>query len=187
VGTEEAGASQATAGTQPSTSTGAVFLSYASEDAAAAEQIASALRAAGIAVWFDKSELRGGDVWDRMIRQRIRDCALFIPVISGHTQERLEGYFRLEWKLAVDRSQRMAAERTFIVPVVVDATRDRDALVPDFFHEVQLTRLPRGETPMTPKRSQVCTLPSENARDRRCDSAQAGSATRGARCDGIRH
>jgi TolB-like protein/Tfp pilus assembly protein PilF len=124
-----------------------VFLSYASEDAAAAEQIASALRAAGIAVWFDKSELRGGDVWDRMIRQRIRDCALFIPVISGHTQERLEGYFRLEWKLAVDRSQRMAAERTFIVPVVVDATRDRDALVPDFFHEVQLTRLPRGETP----------------------------------------
>ena len=39
---------------------GAVFLSYASEDAAAAERIAAALRAAGIEVWFDKSELRGG-------------------------------------------------------------------------------------------------------------------------------
>jgi TolB-like protein/Tfp pilus assembly protein PilF len=147
VSTEEAGASQSTAGTQPFSATGAVFLSYASEDAVAAEQIAMAFRAAGIAIWFDKSELRGGDVWDRMIRQRIRDCALFIPVISRHTQERLEGYFRLEWKLAVDRSQRMAAERTFIMPVVVDATRDRDALVPDFFHEVQLTRLPGGETP----------------------------------------
>jgi TolB-like protein/Tfp pilus assembly protein PilF len=146
VSTEEAGASRSTTGTQPFTPTGAVFLSYASEDAAAVEQIAMALRAAGIATWFDKSELRGGDVWDRTIRQRIRDCALFIPVISRHTQERLEGYFRLEWKLAVDRSQRMAAERTFIVPVIVDATRDRDALVPDFFHEVQLTRLPGGET-----------------------------------------
>ena len=130
-----------------STQTGAVFLSYASEDAAAAEQIAVALRVAGIEIWFDKSELRGGDVWDRMIRQRIRDCALFIPVISRHTQERLEGYFRLEWRLAVDRSQRMAAERTFIVPVVVDSTREREALVPDYFHEVQLTRLPAGETP----------------------------------------
>jgi TolB-like protein len=126
---------------------GAVFVSYASEDVAAAERIAMALRAAGIATWFDKSELRGGDVWDRTIRQRIRDCALFIPVVSRHTQERLEGYFRLEWSLAVQRSQRMAAERTFIVPVVVDTTRDREALVPDFFHEVQLTRLPGGETP----------------------------------------
>lgn len=130
-----------------STPTGAVFLSYASEDAASAEQIATALRAAGIEIWFDKSELRGGDVWDRMIRQRIRDCALFIPVISQHTQERLEGYFRLEWRLAVDRSQRMAAERTFIVPVVVDATREREALVPEYFHELQLTHLPDGEIP----------------------------------------
>ena len=38
-----------------------VFLSYASEDAAAAERIAAALRAAGIEVWLDQSELRGGD------------------------------------------------------------------------------------------------------------------------------
>ena len=52
---------------------GAVFLSYASEDAAAAERIATALRRAGIEVWFDKSELRGGDAWDRQIRHQIRD------------------------------------------------------------------------------------------------------------------
>ena len=59
--TEEARASQSTEASQPSTATGAVFLSYASEDAAAAERIATALRDAGIEVWFDKSELRGGD------------------------------------------------------------------------------------------------------------------------------
>ena len=39
----------------------AVFLSYASEDAAAAQRICEALRATGIEVWFDQSELRGGD------------------------------------------------------------------------------------------------------------------------------
>jgi hypothetical protein len=38
----------------------AVFLSYASQDAEAAQKICEALRAAGIEVWFDKSELRGG-------------------------------------------------------------------------------------------------------------------------------
>ena len=37
-----------------------VFLSYASEDADAAQRICAALRAAGIEVWFDQSELRGG-------------------------------------------------------------------------------------------------------------------------------
>jgi hypothetical protein len=82
-----------------------------------------------------------------MIRQQIHDCALFIPLISQHSQERLEGYFRLEWKLAVDRSHRMAAERPFIVPIVVDSTRERDALVPDTFRDVQWTHLPGGETP----------------------------------------
>jgi len=63
------------------TPSGAVFLSYASEDAAAAERLATALRDAGIEVWFDKSEMRGGDVWDRQIRQQIHDCRLFIAVI----------------------------------------------------------------------------------------------------------
>jgi hypothetical protein len=87
--------------TQASTPAGAVFLSYASQDAEAAKRICEALRAAGIEVWFDQSELRGGDAWDRSIRQQIHDCALFVPIISQHTHERLEGYFRLEWKLAV--------------------------------------------------------------------------------------
>jgi len=129
-----------------STPTGAVFLSYASQDAEAAQQICKALRAAGIVVWFDQSELRGGDAWDQKIRQQIRDCDLFIPIISQHTQERLEGYFRLEWKLAVDRSHLMAVERPFLMPVVVDGTRDQEAFVPDSFRAVQWTRLSAGET-----------------------------------------
>ena len=33
----------------------AVFLSYASEDAEAAQQLCNALRAAGIEVWFDRA------------------------------------------------------------------------------------------------------------------------------------
>ena len=37
-----------------------VFLSYASQDAEAAQNLCNALRAAGIEVWFDQSELRGG-------------------------------------------------------------------------------------------------------------------------------
>ena len=125
----------------------AVFLSYASQDAEAAQKICEALRAAGIEVFFDQSELRGGDAWDQKIRHEIHDCALFIPMVSQHTQERLEGYFRREWKLAVDRTHDMAEQKPFLVPVVLDGTRDQDALVPDAFRAVQWTRLPGGETP----------------------------------------
>jgi TolB-like protein/tetratricopeptide (TPR) repeat protein len=136
-------------GTVPpvSESSHAVFLSYASEDAPAALRIAEALRAASIEVWFDQSELRGGDIWDQRIRSEIRDCALFIPIVSRHTQERLEGYFRREWKLAIERTHDMAEQKHFLVPVVVDSTGDRDAIVPDLFRAVQWTRLPQGETP----------------------------------------
>ena len=126
---------------------GAVFLSYASEDAGAAERIASALLSGGIQVWFDKSELRGGDAWDRQIRQQIHDCRLFIAVISSHTDARDEGYFRREWKLAVDRTHDMAEGKAFLVPVVIDDTADRSASVPDKFRDLQWTRLPGGITP----------------------------------------
>jgi len=72
--------------------TGAVFLSYASQDAEAAERICDGLRAAGIEVWFDRSELRGGDAWDRSIRKQIR-CALFVPIISKQHDVLSHGFY----------------------------------------------------------------------------------------------
>lgn len=119
-------------------------MSYASQDAEAAGRICDALRAAGIEVWFDQSELRGGDAWDTAIRRQIKTCALVIPVISANTESRAEGYFRLEWKLAIDRSHLMAQDHHFLIPVVIDQTDEADGRVPDRFREVQWTRLPDG-------------------------------------------
>ena len=124
----------------------AVFLSYASQDAEAAQRIAGALRAGGIEVFLDQSELRGGDAWDRQIRKQIHDCCLFIPIISANSQARLEGYFRLEWKLAVERTHLMSDRVAFLVPVVIDDTGDAQADVPERFRAVQWTRLPDGQT-----------------------------------------
>ena len=128
-----------------SDSSKAVFLSYASQDAEAAKRICDALRAAGVEVWFDQSELVGGDQWDAKIRGQIGSCGLFMPIISVNTQARLEGYFRLEWKLAAQRTHAMAEEKAFLLPVVIDATRDAEAKVPAEFKAVQWTRLSEGE------------------------------------------
>jgi TolB-like protein/Flp pilus assembly protein TadD len=123
----------------------AIFLSYASQDAEAAQRICEALRAAGIEVFFDQSELRGGDAWDHKIRRQIRDCELFLPIISKNTQARAEGYFRLEWRLADQRTHLMGRSRAFLVPICIDDTREVDADAPDSFSESQWMRLAEAQ------------------------------------------
>ena len=76
-----------------------------SQDGEAAKRICDALPAAGIEVWFDQSELRGEDAWDLKIREQIRTCAIFVSIVSVHSQSRLDGHFRRECKLAAERTQ----------------------------------------------------------------------------------
>ena len=125
----------------------AVFLSYASQDADAARRICDSLRAAGIEVWFDENELRGGDAWDASIRKQIKECALFAPIISANTEARSEGYFRLEWRLAVERSHLIADDQPFFLPILIDDTPEAAARVPDRFRERQWSRLKGGAAP----------------------------------------
>lgn len=126
---------------------GVIFISYASQDAAAARRLGDALAAAGLQVWLDLGELRGGDAWDASIRRQISDCALFVPLISANTNARGEGYFRLEWQLAVERSVRIADDQPFLLPVLIDATPESSARVPDRFRARQWTHLPDGTVP----------------------------------------
>ena len=63
----------------------AVFLSYGSQDAEAAERICESLRQAGVEVWFDKNELVAGNAWDQKIRRQIKKRVLpsgRMPVFS---------------------------------------------------------------------------------------------------------
>ena len=139
----------------------AIFLSYASQDADAARRICDALRAQGLEVWFDQSELRGGDAWDASIRKQIKECALFVPVVSATTDARSEGYFRLEWKLAVDRSHLMAENRPFLVPVILDDTSEQHANVPDAFRARQWSRL-NDESSVASFASRIAKLAAVN-------------------------
>lgn len=122
-----------------------VFLSYASEDRAAAQHLRDCLPDHGLEVWYDESDLVGGDAWDQKIRRQIRECDYFMPVVSAHTEARAEGYFRREWRLAVERTLDMADDHVFLLPVVIDDTIEAHARVPEKFRTVQWLRLPGGE------------------------------------------
>jgi hypothetical protein len=131
-----------------------VFLSYASADREAARALRDALRTLGLEVWYDESELGGGEAWDQKIRRQIRECDYFMPLISAQTEARAEGYFRREWRLAVERTLDMADDHAFLLPVVLDETRQSGARVPEKFLAIQWVRAPGGQS--TPALEALC-------------------------------
>ena len=132
------------AGAADDVPTGAIFVSYAKEDLAAVQSLQKSLSDLGLDVWFDKDRLEAGDQYDAKIRRHIKGCSLFIPVISRNTERRLEGYFRREWNLAIERSYGIADNVPFILPVVIDDTAEYSETVPERFRAAQWTRLPAG-------------------------------------------
>lgn len=62
-----------------------LFLSYAREDAEPAEQIRSALEAAGHDVWVDEAGIQGGDRWRAVIVAAIEEADEFVLVLSTHS------------------------------------------------------------------------------------------------------
>ncbi len=131
-----------------------VFLSYASEDRQAARMLQDALTSHGLDVWYDESALGGGEAWDQKIRRQIRECNYFLPVVSAQTERRHEGYFRREWRLAVERTLDMADDHLFLLPVVIDDTDQSVARVPEKFLSVQWLKVPGGRT--TPGLEALC-------------------------------
>ncbi len=130
---------------------GAIFLSYASDDVAAAARLAEGLRAAGLEVWFDKEALQLADSWARGIRRGIERCSLFLPVISRQavSEENRRRYFWREWNDADDLARGMAPDEAYIVPVVIDDTRIDRASLPESFKRAQGTTLLGGQ--LTPE------------------------------------
>jgi hypothetical protein len=125
---------------------GAIFLSYASEDLAAARAIHDALAARNLDVWFDKGALEGGDDYRLKIRRAIQGSCLFVPVISRHTLTDAPRFFRREWLEAIDLAPLYPPNRTFIVPVAVDDVAATDEALPELFRSLHWTRLPEGRT-----------------------------------------
>jgi hypothetical protein len=128
---------------------GTIFISYSSDDVGAAKRLFADLQEIGGDVaWFDKSALKPGDNWEQSLRSAVRRCSLFLALLSTNTEQRTEGYFRMEWSDAAERSRRIQG-RKFIIPIVIDpdytGSMSRYTLVPDAFKAVQYCHAPAGQ------------------------------------------
>jgi hypothetical protein len=124
---------------------GAIFVSYASEDREAAKAVVQLLEAQRIPVWYDRQRLAGGTNWDQRIEQAIAGCAYFMPLVSRTTDQLVEGYFRKEWKLAVERSNYIDESVPFVLPLVIDDASIGGARVPAIFRKRQAMKAASGQ------------------------------------------
>jgi hypothetical protein len=97
-----------------------VFISYMSEDAPHAKDVAEALRSEGIRVWLDKDKLRGGDRWDTVLEDAIGSVDFFVLLLSEHLTEGTQTYVHKEVGKALERKSMKSAAIKFIFPMRID-------------------------------------------------------------------
>lgn len=129
--------------TTPSPERGSVFLSYKRADEVAVDRLRQSLENAGIKVWIDRSEIRGGADWYTEITRNIKDCILFLPCISQNAQV-AEGMLVKEWELALQRRGTIAREVPFFMPIRLDETGPGAELIPGDFWNTQYLDCPAG-------------------------------------------
>lgn len=102
-----------------------IFLSYAREDKARAEQVAKGLAAAGLEVFWD-SEIPPGQTWADYIEEKLTHCKALIVLWSEHST-------KSQW---VREEARMGRDKGVLIPVMIDG-----AQAPFGFGEVQAANL----------------------------------------------
>lgn len=102
-----------------------VFLSYAREDSARAAQVANALQAAGIDVFWD-SEIPPGQTWADYIEGKLTQCKALIVLWSEHST-------KSQW---VREEARMGRDKGVLIPAMIDSSQ-----APFGFGEVQAANL----------------------------------------------
>ena len=120
-----------------------VFISYKRDDSEPVKRLVAALEQVGLPVWQDTQSIRGGDDWLLEVRENIKSCMLFLPVISRNAQTD-ESEATREWNLALKRAERMSRGTAFIIPVVIDDTGPGARYIPAEFWEKNFISCPDG-------------------------------------------
>jgi len=106
------------------------------------------LEAHGCTVWYDRERLHSGMDFGCRIEDAVKKhCALFLSLISRHTESQAEAYFHRERNWAAERAQSYSDHdrEDFYHPVVIDDL-DLGTIVrePRLFSGCHRSQLPGG-------------------------------------------
>lgn len=94
-----------------------VFLSYLGEDVEAIIELREALKEAGLAVWWDKLHIPGGNAWRMEIKDAVMKANALVSCWSGSVIDRARTVAKYEVETAVPKHQDTLDHDAFIFPV----------------------------------------------------------------------
>ena len=96
-----------------------VFISYSRADSDVTETLYRILSDKGVKVWYDKKNLGIADDFKKEIRNAIRTCRLFVPVLSWNITKQAaeEHIYRLEWQWAIEHKRLISSSVDYIAPL----------------------------------------------------------------------
>jgi len=99
---------------------GHVFISYAHKDSGFVDRLSQALRANGISIWVDRSQLLPGVEWSRSIEQALSDADAILFVVSPNSAN--SSWVQHEIELAILRSQ--TGNGKLVIPLLIGSPQD---------------------------------------------------------------
>lgn len=107
-----------------------IFISYAHEDFRIVNTLFKKLDEKGFNVWMDV-RLEASDKYDPRIESAIKQCKIFIPILSSTVKQTLESgecesryFYEKEWKIAEDcifSKDNIGDNNIIVLPIIVDS------------------------------------------------------------------
>lgn len=96
-----------------------VFISYSRQDSGIAQRLYRKLCDKGVTVWYDKENLGLAMDFNTEIRNAIRTCRMFVPILSDSitAQAGEEHVYRLEWRWAIEHKMQISSAFNYIAPL----------------------------------------------------------------------
>lgn len=126
----------------PSDNRYSVFVSYRRADMEAVRTFVEALQSVGLSVWWDQDDIASGD-WKHKIKQGIRTCPLFLPMLSRNAQAG-ESTAMGEWNRALERLENVSRDVPYIIPILLDDIEEYAEHIPPEFWDQNYYKAPGG-------------------------------------------
>jgi hypothetical protein len=138
-----------TVAAEPTVVAGGIYISYSHRDLLAAKTLCGELGPLGVGVfWLDKSRPRAREDWERHLTVGLRQCDLFLALLSANTEAFGRGYYVTEWNEAVKRDDKFLRGRRIVVPVVLDPEFNGDPsrykVMPEAYRPLRFGHAPGG-------------------------------------------
>ncbi|MBK7109488.1 MAG: toll/interleukin-1 receptor domain-containing protein [Bacteroidetes bacterium] len=117
-----------------------IFISYSWSDKLLAETFRNEMEKNGLNVFFDDDELKTGDRYNNVIKNYLKDCAYFVPLISQNAIADKNRYvYDKEWRSAIVLDG--FKEQSYIRPFIIDDTAAADPRIPEEIRKLNIEKI----------------------------------------------